>query len=99
MFLPTTPEELKILGWDALDIILVSGDSYIDSPYMGVAVIGKLLQTGWLQGRGNCPARRNIGAKIFAAWENRVLFWGVSGGCVNSMVANYTALKEEAQVG
>ncbi|MCP5095527.1 MAG: hypothetical protein GY943_08250, partial [Chloroflexi bacterium] len=35
MFLPTTREEMNILGWDALDIIIVSGDSYIDSPFMG----------------------------------------------------------------
>ncbi len=43
MFLPTTPEEVKRLGWDALDVILVTGDSYIDSPFIGTAVIGKVL--------------------------------------------------------
>ena len=42
-FLPTTKEELKKLGWDQLDIILISGDSYIDSPFIGIAVIGKYL--------------------------------------------------------
>ena len=44
MFLPTTREELDILGWDGLDVILVTGDSYIDSPFIGTAVIGKVLQ-------------------------------------------------------
>ena len=44
MFLPTTKAELDALGWTALDIILVSGDSYIDSPFIGVAVIGRVLQ-------------------------------------------------------
>jgi len=43
MFLPTTAEELKALGWERPDIILVTGDTYIDSPHMGVAVIGKYL--------------------------------------------------------
>ena len=43
MFLPTTTDEVKRLGWDALDVILVTGDSYIDSPFIGTAVIGKVL--------------------------------------------------------
>ena len=43
MFLPTTKNEIDKLGWKKLDIILVSGDSYIDSPYIGIAVIGKIL--------------------------------------------------------
>ncbi|MCK5098494.1 MAG: YgiQ family radical SAM protein, partial [Desulfobacteraceae bacterium] len=43
MFLPTTKQELKKLGWNQLDIILVTGDAYIDSPFMGIAVIGRVL--------------------------------------------------------
>jgi len=43
MFLPTTAAELRTLGWDALDVILVTGDAYIDSPFVGVAVIGHVL--------------------------------------------------------
>jgi len=43
MFLPTTKKEMQALGWDQLDVVLVSGDSYIDSPFVGVAVIGKVL--------------------------------------------------------
>ena len=42
-FLPTTKDELKKLGWDELDVILISGDSYIDSPYIGLSVIGRYL--------------------------------------------------------
>jgi len=41
-FLVTTPEEMHDRGWDQLDVILISGDSYIDSPYIGVAVIGRV---------------------------------------------------------
>ncbi len=43
MFLPATKAELDDLGWERLDIILVTGDAYIDSPFIGVAMIGKLL--------------------------------------------------------
>ena len=45
MFLPTTRQEMEALGWPRLDVILVTGDAYIDSPSIGVAVIGKLLQS------------------------------------------------------
>ena len=43
MFIPTTSQEVAALGWDPLDVILVSGDTYIDSPYSGAALIGKQL--------------------------------------------------------
>ena len=43
-FLPTTPDELRQRGWDQLDVILVTGDSYIDSPFIGAAVIGRVLE-------------------------------------------------------
>jgi len=51
LFLPTTPEELVSLGWQKLDVILISGDAYVDSPYSGVALIGKVLwQAGYRVG-------------------------------------------------
>jgi len=90
MFLPTTHKEMQALGWDALDAILVSGDSYIDSPYIGVALIGKLLaERGY---RVGIIAQPNINSPedITRLGEPR-LFWGISGGSVDSMVANYTA--------
>jgi len=93
MFLPTTREEVKRLGWDALDVILVSGDSYIDSPYIGVAVIGKILvKAGFRVGviaQPDCSGDADIGR----LGEPR-LFWGVTAGSVDSMVTNYTALKK-----
>ncbi len=90
MFLPTTREEMQRLGWDALDVILVTGDSYIDSPYIGVAVIGKvLLKAGYRVGVIAQPGEADIGR----LGEPR-LFWGVTAGSVDSMVANYTALKK-----
>ena len=90
MFLPTTPEEVKRHGWDALDVILVTGDSYIDSPYIGVAVIGKILtQAGYRVGIIAQPTETDIGRL-----GEPKLFWGVTAGSVDSMVANYTALKK-----
>ena len=90
MFLPTTPEEVKHHGWDALDVILVTGDSYIDSPYIGVAVIGKILtQAGYRVGIIAQPTETDIGRL-----GEPKLFWGVTAGSVDSMVANYTALKK-----
>lgn len=90
MFLPTTRAEMENRGWDELDVILVSGDSYIDTPYSGIAVIGSVLV--------NAGYRVGIIAQPDIASEQDIsrlgepaLFWGVSGGTVDSMVANYTA--------
>jgi uncharacterized radical SAM protein YgiQ len=93
MFLPTTIEEVKNLGWDDLDVILVTGDSYIDSPFIGTAVIGKvLLKAGYRVGVIAQPDPKTD-ADIGRLGEPR-LFWGVTAGSVDSMVANYTALKK-----
>ncbi len=93
MFLPTTPQELRQLGWDQLDVILVSGDSYIDSPFIGVAVIGKTLQkAGYRVGVIAQPDTQSE-ADITRLGEPR-LFWGVTAGSVDSLVANYTATKK-----
>ncbi|MGL5124602.1 MAG: YgiQ family radical SAM protein [Fusobacteriaceae bacterium] len=96
MFLPTTMEEVKKLGWDKLDIILVSGDTYIDSSYNGMAVIGKwLTKHGFKVGVITQPNIQNE-LDITRLGEPK-LFWGVSSGCVDSMVANYTATKKKRQ--
>ena len=93
MFLPTTKEEMQDLGWEYLDIILVSGDTYIDSSYNGTAVIGKwLLKHNYKVGIIAQPNIEDIN-DITRLGEPR-LYWGVSAGCVDSMVANYTALKK-----
>ena len=93
-FLPTTPAELRDRGWDQLDIILVSGDSYIDSPYIGVAVIGRVLEkAGYRVGIIAQPDFKSE-RDITRLGEPR-LFWGVTGGSVDSMVANTTASKKK----
>jgi uncharacterized radical SAM protein YgiQ len=90
VFLPTTSEEMKNLGWDHLDVILVSGDSYIDSPFIGAAVIGKvLLNAGYRVGIIAQPDL-HIGDDVTRLGEP-ALFWGVTAGSIDSMVSNYTA--------
>jgi uncharacterized radical SAM protein YgiQ len=93
MFLPTTIDEVRDLGWDDLDVILVTGDSYIDSPFIGTAVIGKvLMKAGYRVGVIAQPDPKTD-VDIGRLGEPR-LFWGVTSGSVDSMVANYTALKK-----
>ena len=93
MFIPTTKEEIEKLGWDKLEIILITGDSYIDSPFCGVAVIGKiLLEAGYKVGIIAQPDSET--GDILRLGEP-ALFWGVTGGCIDSMVANYTATKKK----
>ena len=94
LFLPATKEEMNKLGWKTCDVILISGDSYIDSPYIGVAVIGRILtDAGYKVGIIAQPDIESD-ADISRLGEPR-LFWGVTGGSVDSMVANYTALKKK----
>jgi uncharacterized radical SAM protein YgiQ len=90
LFLPTTPQELKLLGWSSLDVILVSGDTYIDSPYSGTAMIGKVLTNAGF--RVGVIAQPEITTDLdIKRLGEPTLFWGVSSGAVDSMVANYTA--------
>jgi uncharacterized radical SAM protein YgiQ len=90
MFLPATRKEMEKLGWHRLDIILVTGDAYIDSPFIGVAVIGKFLAAAGF--RVGIIAQPDIhSAKDITRLGEPKLFWGVSGGSIDSMVANRTA--------
>lgn len=94
MFLPTTSEELKKLKWDKLDVILVTGDTYIDSPFIGVSVIGNLLADAGF--RVGIIAQPDIHSDIdICRLGEPGLFWGITGGCMDSLVANYTATKKK----
>ena len=93
MFLPTTPNEVKKLKWSQLDVILVTGDAYIDSPFIGVSILGKVLvDKGFRVGIIAQPDLDN--ETDISRLGEPALFWGITGGCVDSMVANYTALKK-----
>lgn len=90
MFLPTTREEMEKYQWNDLDIIIVSGDTYIDSSFIGISVIGQvLLNAGYKVGIIAQPDT-NSSKDISRLGEPR-LFWGVTAGSVDSMIANYTA--------
>ncbi|MDA7816676.1 YgiQ family radical SAM protein [Sulfurimonas sp.] len=92
-FLPTTREEMNARGWDQCDVILVSGDAYIDSPFIGVAMVGRMLERlGYRVGMIGQPDVKSD-KDIKRLGEPR-LYWGVSGGSVDSMVSNYTATKK-----
>lgn len=93
MFLPTTKVELNKLGWKKLDVIIISGDTYIDSSYSGAAVIGKvLLDAGYKVG---IIAQPDIHSdEDITRLGEPALFWGITSGCVDSMVANFTASKK-----
>jgi uncharacterized radical SAM protein YgiQ len=93
MFLPTTNAEIEKLGWKQLDVIIISGDTYIDSSYSGSAVVGKvLLSAGYKVGIIAQPDLKSDN-DITRLGEPK-LFWGVTSGCVDSMVANFTASKK-----
>ncbi|MFC2150065.1 YgiQ family radical SAM protein [Calditrichota bacterium] len=92
MFLPATRKEMEFWGWSELDVVLVTGDAYIDSPLIGVAMIGRVLvRAGYRVGIIAQPDLET--ADITRLGEPR-LFWGVTAGSIDSMVANTTALKK-----
>ena len=89
MFLPTTKEEINKLHWNKPDIILISGDVYIDSPFNGTAVIGN-----WLTIHGfkvAIIAQPDINTDDIIRLGEPSLYWAVSAGAMDSLVANYTA--------
>lgn len=86
-----TRKELRVRGIDRPDVILISGDAYIDSSFSGVAIIGRVLEAaGYSVAVISQPDLSGPG-DITALGEPR-LFWGVTAGCVDSEIANYTAL-------
>ncbi len=92
-FLVTTRAEMDRRGWDQLDVIIVSGDAYIDSPFIGVAMVGRILEKeGYRVGMIGQPDIKSD--KDITRLGEPKLYWGVSGGSVDSMVSNYTATKK-----
>src|SRR2546423_3521627 len=89
-FLPTSRAEMEALGWDSCDVILVTGDAYIDHPSFGAALIGRLLEA---QGfRVGIIAQPDwAGARPFAALGRPNVMFGITAGNMDSMVNRYTA--------
>lgn len=92
-FLPRTREEMDALGWEACDIVLVTGDAYVDHPSFGMAIIGRLLEAhGFRVGILDQPNHRS--AEDFMRLGEPVLFFGVTGGNMDSLVNHYTSDKK-----
>jgi len=88
--LPTTRTEMDSLGWDACDIVLITGDAYIDHPSFGMAVIGRVLEAqGYRVGIISQPDWKS--AESFRALGRPNLFFGVTAGNMDSMVNRYTS--------
>jgi uncharacterized radical SAM protein YgiQ len=91
--LPMSREEMDELGWDTCDVILVTGDAYIDHPSFGMALIGRLLEAqGFRVGIISQPDW--MSAKEFSKLGRPNLFFGVTGGNMDSMVNRYTSDKK-----
>jgi uncharacterized radical SAM protein YgiQ len=89
-FLPMSRAEMDALSWDACDIVLVTGDAYVDHPSFGMAIVGRLLEAqGFRVGIIAQPDWQS--AEPFAAMGAPTLFFGVTGGNMDSMVNRYTA--------
>ncbi len=89
-FLPMTRDEMDVLGWDSCDVILVTGDAYVDHPSFGMAVIGRVLEAqGFRVGIIAQPDWQN--ADDFARLGPPNLYFGVTGGNMDSMVNRYTS--------
>ncbi|MCX5815738.1 MAG: YgiQ family radical SAM protein [Proteobacteria bacterium] len=95
-FLPLSSDDFKKRGWDALDIILITGDAYVDHPSYGAAVIGRVLENaGYRVGIIPQPDWRK--PDDFGKLGKPRLFFGITAGNMDSMVANYTANKRPRQ--
>ena len=89
-FLPMSRKEMDALGWDSCDIILVTGDAYVDHPSFGMAVIGRMLEAqGFRVGIIAQPDWTS--ADAFKVLGKPNLFWGVTAGNMDSMINRYTA--------
>ena len=92
-WLPTSVKEVRARGWDELDVILFSGDAYVDHPSFGAAVIGRLLEAEGLRVAIVPQPNWRDDLRDFRKLGKPRLFFGVSAGSMDSMVNHYTANK------
>ena len=89
-FLPMSRAEMELLGWDSCDVIIITGDAYVDHPSFGMAIVGRVLEAqGFRVGILAQPDWH--GAEAFAALGRPNLFFGITAGNMDSMVNRYTA--------
>ena len=92
-WLPTTRKEAELRGWDALDVILISGDAYVDHPAFGHAVVGRILESAGLRVAIVPQPNWRDDLRDFKKLGRPRLFFGISSGCMDPMVNHYTAAK------
>ena len=92
-WLPTTKKEVELRGWDELDVILFSGDAYVDHPSFGAAVIGRVLEANGFKVAIVPQPDWHGDYRDFKKLGKPRLFFGISPGCMDSMVNKYTANK------
>ena len=90
-FLPTSVKEMKSLGWDSVDVVLFSGDAYVDHPGFGAAVIGRTLEAAGYRVAIVPQPNWQDDLRDFRKFGAPRLFFGVSAGAMDSMVNHYTA--------
>lgn len=90
-WLPTTKKEMELRGWDTLDVILFSGDAYVDHPSFGAAVIGRTLEAEGLRVAIVPQPNWRDDLRDFKKLGQPRLFFGISAGAMDSMVNKYTA--------
>ena len=92
-WLPTTRKEADLRGWSELDVVIFSGDAYVDHPSFGAAVIGRLLEAEGLKVAIVPQPNWQDDLRDFKKMGRPRLFFGISAGCMDSMVNKYTAAK------
>ncbi|HCC48362.1 MAG TPA: YgiQ family radical SAM protein [Elusimicrobia bacterium] len=88
-FLPATPQEIKALGWDQVDVVLVTGDAYVDHPSFAMALVGRVLEAEGLRVAILAQPRWD-NCEDFKKFGRPRLFFGVSAGNMDSMINKYT---------
>jgi len=90
-WLPTTPAEAKLRAWDELDVVIFSGDAYIDHPAFGPAVVGRIIENYGLRVAIVPEPNWRDDLRDFKKFGKPRLFFGVTAGSMDSMVNHYTA--------
>ncbi len=92
-FLPATTDEMKALGWDRPDVVLITGDAYVDHPSFGIAVIARVLESEGFRVAVIPQPNWRDDLRDFKRFGEPRLFFGISAGNMDSMVNHYTARK------
>ncbi len=90
-WLPTTPKEAKRREWDEMDVVLFSGDAYVDHPSFGAAVIARIIESEGLKIAVVPQPNWQDDLRDFKKFGTPRLFFGITAGCMDSMVNHYTA--------